>query len=542
MNGNNTSFGAVLGIFTKLSMQQKILIGGGLVVMLVMLGFALTVLNEPNYSPLYTNLSSEDAGKVIEYLNTQKIQYKIDNSQNITVAEDKIYEARIALAGKGVPSSGMIGYEIFDQTTMGMSEFMQKLNFKRALEGEITKTINQLKGVESSRINIVFPEKSIFKDEQKDPTASVALKLRSNNTLSEENISAITHLVSSSVEGLKPEKVTIIDSHGRLLTKEIDENSITASSGKQYEMKGEVEGYLARKAQAIMDKVVGLGNSDVKVNVDLDFTQIEKTMTTIDPEGQVAISEQTIKTDNSGVSKTDSNVVATQNLVTNYELSKTIETVIAGTGNIKRITVAAVINGLEKETKNADGTVKKEYEPRSEDQLNQLKQIISQTIGVDLTRNDQISVVSIPFEAPIAEEEPGSESPFGNTDDIIKLVFILVGVLGAVFILKSLMGKLKSETILIGTVGGGGGYSEDAFNDLAQLNAPSGLSLSQAAGMKQKIQKKKRDLLQVGDIEDEISDEAVRKKMDQEKIINYVSKNPQEAAKLINSWLREDEY
>lgn len=538
MNGNDKTLGSVFGIFNKLSMQQKLLIGGAGVIMLVLLGFVFTAMNEPNYSPLYTNLSSEDASKVIEHLNSQKVPYKIDNSQNITIPEDKIYEMRIALAGKGVPSSGMIGYEIFDQATMGMSEFMQKLNFKRALEGEIAKTIMQLKGVEKARVNIVFPEKSIFKDEQRDPTASVALKLRGGR-LAEENITAITHLVSSSVEGLRPEKVTVIDGQGRLLTKEFEENTITARSGRQYEIKSEVENYLASKAQAILDKVVGIGNSDVKVNVDLDFTQVEKTITAVDPENTVAVSEQTVKTDQTGKTPADSNVASTQNTVTNYELSKTIERVISGTGNIKRITVAAVVDGITKTTGSGEN-VKRDSQPRSQEQIQQLEQIVRQAVGLDNQRNDQISIMSIPFETEEVIEEEKSALPFGNTNDLINLILIAVGVIGAFFIIKNLMSKIRNEKILIGAVG----FNEEAFSDLALSSGEShgALSSGKTNAMKQQIQKKKREMLQVGDIEDEISDEAVKKKLEQEKIVNYVQKNPQEAAKLINSWLREDEY
>lgn len=533
MNENNKTMGAMFGIFNKLSAQQRILIGGIAVVMIVVLGFVFMLVNEPNYSPLYSNLASEDASKVMDFLNAQKIPYKIDNSQNITIPEDKIYETRIALAGKGIPSTGMIGYEIFDQSTMGMSEFMQKLNFKRALEGEIAKTIIQLKGVESARVNIVFPEKSIFKNEQKDPTASVALKLRGGR-LGEENISAITHLVSSSVEGLRPEKVTIIDGSGRLLTKEFEENSITARSGKQYEIKSQIENYLASKAQNILDKVLGMGNSDVKVNVDLDFTQIEKTMTTIDPDNVVAISEQSVKTEQTGKTVADSNVAATQNTVTNYELSKTIERVIGGTGNIKRITVAAVVNESVKPT--GEGEATKTNSPRTVEQIKQLENIIAQSVGIDNQRNDVISIVSIPFESNEVVDFETQASPFGDTNDMINLILIAVGIIGAFFIIKNLMNKIKNERILIGTIG----YSEDTFNDLA--TEQGSISSNKTSAMRQQIQKKKRELIHVGDIEDEISDEAVKKRMEQEKIVNYVQKNPQEAAKLINSWLREDEY
>lgn len=537
MENNNEQMGAIFSIFNKLSMQQRLMIGGIFAIMIVTLAFVFLAVSEPSYSILYSNMSSDDASEVIDYLSTQKIPYKLDAGQTISIPENQIYEARIALAGKGIPSSGFIGYEVFDNNTMGMSEFMQKLNFKRALEGEIAKTIVQMRGIENARVNIVFPEKSIFKEEQKDPTASVALK--TSRTITENNIAAITHLVSSSVEGLSPEKVTIVDSQGRLLTKQFEENLIDAVSGKQYEIKSEVENYLAGKAQTILDKVVGYGNSDVKVNIDLDFTQIETENTTFDPDGQVAISEQSVKTENSGVSNVDSNLVTSENSLTNYELSRSIERVIQGSGGIKRITVAAVINGVEQTSQNDDGTSQTSVQPRAQEQIDQLTQIISQAVGIDNTRNDQVSIVSIPFDSQLSPEPVIEESPLGNMDEMVNLIMMVVGALAAMFVIKQLMSKLKNEKIMIGTFPGG--YSEEAFDDLLPQGEGGGAA-QQIAGMQQKINKKRREMVEIGDIEDEISDEAVMKKLEQEKIVNYVQKNPQEAAKLINSWLRDDEY
>lgn len=538
MENNEQPLGAVFSIFNKLSMQQRMMIGGIFGVMIVMLAIVFMTMSEPSYTILYSNISSDDATKVIDHLNGQKIPYKLDAGQTISVPENKIYEVRIALASKGVPSSGFIGYEVFDNNTMGMSEFMQKLNFKRALEGEIAKTIVQMRGIEHARVNIVFPEKSIFKQEQIDPTASVALK--TSRMISENNISAITHLVSSSVEGLRPEKVTIVDSQGRLLTKQFEENTIDAISGKQYEVKSEVENYLAGKAQAILDKVVGYGNSDVKVNIELDFTQIETENTTFDPDGQVAVSEQSVKSENTGVSSVDSNLVVAENSLTNYELSKSIERVIQGSGGIKRITVAAVINGVEQTTQGQDGTTQTTVQPRSQDQIDQLTLVISQAVGIDNTRSDEISIVSIPFDSQLTDEPVIDESPIGDMDELIKLVMMVIGALAAMFVIKQLMTKLRNEKIMIGTFSGDG-FSEEAFGDLLPQGGEGALS-AQAAGMQQKINKKRREMIEVGDIEDEISDDAVMKKLEQEKIINYVQKNPQEAAKLINSWLRDDEY
>lgn len=539
MDNNKGSLGSVIGIFNKLSMQQRMMLVGIFAISLLLLGFVVFVFNEPTYTTLYSNLASEDASKVIEELTSQKIPYKIEESgTTIKVPKEKVYEVRFSMASKGIPNSGIVGYEIFDKNTMGMSEFMQKLNFKRALEGEIARTIMQQSGIEGARVHIVFPEKSIFKEDKKEPTASVVLKLTSSSQISQNNIIAITNLVASSVEGLAPAKVTVLDTQGRLLSRENDDNSFTAASGKQYEIKSSVESYLAQKAQSLLDNVLGYGNSVVKVNVDLNFKQVDKTMESFDPNSQVAVSEQTMKTENTGLTMSDSNAIFSENTTTNYEISKTIERVIEGAGNIQRVTVAAVINGVAKQVKNGE-TTETVIEPRSREQLQKLEQIVRQAVGIDNSRQDQISLVSIPFETNFVDDTPvEEESTITNIQDWSNFILIFFAIGASFFVLKGLMNRLKNEKIMIGTVN----YSDNSFNDLMP-SLPSGNFNSPPSTIQlQSALSKKKPILQIGDLEDEITDEAMRKKAQHDKIMNYVQKKPSEAAKLINSWLREDEF
>lgn len=537
MDKAKDTYSALLSIFNKLSIQQRLMLGGITAVAIVLLLFIMFAFNEPAYTTLYSNLPSNEASEVVTYLNNQKIGYKLENGgTSISVSKIDVYEVRLALAGKGIPSTGMIGYEIFDKNTIGMSEFMQKINFKRALEGEIARTIIQQDGIENARVHIVTPEKAVFKNEQRDATASVVVKLRSGNTLSQNSILAITNLVASSVEGLDSKSVTIIDNKGRLLSKKSEDSELAINSGKQYEIKSSIENYLAGKAQTILDKIVGYDNSDVKVNVDIDFKQIEKTLETIDPESQVAISEQFSKNTSSGKSLSDSNAVFSESTTTNYELSKTIEHMIEGSGSINRITVAAVINGITKEVE-VNGVTELVNEPRTDEQLQQLELLLRQSVGIDDTRNDVISIVSIPFENNRYEMEESVGGPtMDNIGNYINYLLILLAAGGAIFVLKGLLKKLKEEKIMIGPVGSGGGYVDQSFDALS--NAP----VWEPGSSLQKSKRPKKTIFEMGDIEDEITDEAVMKRMKQDKITNYVGKNPSEAAKLINSWLKEDEY
>jgi len=524
---------AVLNIFNKLTLQQKFVLGGAVGATVLLLGILLVFMNQPSYTALYSNLSQEDASKVIDQLNAQKITYQItDNGATIKVPKDKVYEERITLAGKGIPSSGVVGYEIFDKTTMGMSDFMQKLDYKRALEGELAKSIMEIDDVEGARVHIVVPQKSVFKDEQKPTTAAVVLKLKDNYQLTRGSIAAITNIVSASVEGLQPGKVTLIDTQGKLLSGEEDNDPLASSSSKQYEIKKSVEKYLAQKAQAILDNVVGYGNSMVEVNADLNFDQVEKTMETYDPNSQVAISEQDNKTSNNGKNLGDSTAQVSENTTTNYEINKTIEKVVSSTGNINRLSVAAVINDIPKEVKKGDKTVTV-YEPRQKEQLNKLEQIVKNAVGVDPTRNDQFSMVDIPFETKeIDDEQTVKPSPFDDMNKWANPLLMVLAVAASLFLLKSLMKKLKTEKIVIGSFNAG----EAALDSFVRPELPRTEHVPQISA------RIKKPMLPVGDIEDEISEEAIKKRNQQEKISNYVSKNPVEAAKLINAWLHEDEF
>ncbi len=524
---------AITGLLNQLSLQQKVIIGGSAVLTTILLIVLVTFLNEPTYSPLYSDMTSDDASKVIEYLTSQKTPYKIeDNGKTILVPKDKLYETRLSLAGKGIPTSGTIGYELFDKSQMGMSEFMQKLNYKRSLEGELARTILGITGIDGVRVHIVFPERSIFRDEQKQPTASVVLKFKDNFVLPRASSMAIVNLVASAVEGLSTNSITLIDTKGKLLWKEDDENSISFSSNKQYEIKNSVENYLVQKAQTMLDNILGYGNAMVQVNADLNFDQVEKTMEIYDPEQQVVVSEQTMVSNNAGKSISDTSAQNNQSSTTNYEIGKTVERVVQGSGNITRLSVAAVINDIPKEVQKGDVT-ETVFEPRSPEQIKKLEELIKNAVGLDEDRNDQISIVNLPFQTTQAKDFVEQNTQwFEDADGISNLVLVIIAIAGAIFLLRGLMSKLKNEQIFIGNV-----------NQELALQPAGNVPVLQSKKMPNVLadMKKKKDLLPLGDIEDEISDEAINKKNRQEKISNYVSKNPTEAAKLINAWLHEDE-
>jgi flagellar M-ring protein FliF len=532
---NDSAIPQLLKAFNKFTMQQKIIVGGALIVSIIIFAVLFLFLNEPDYSALYSNLSETDASKVITYLNSQKISYELtDNGKTIKVPKDKLYEVRYSLAEKGIPNSGITGYEIFDETTMGMSEFTQQLNFKRALEGELARTIMQQDGIEGARVMIVLPRNSVFRNDNQPPKASVVVKLSGGYSFSVNKTNAILNLVANSVEGLTPQNVTLIDTQGRLLSKNMDETREGSISSKQYEIKQTVEKYLSNKVQSILDQVIGYANSTVQVNAEFNFDRVEKTMETFDPESQVAISEQNVKNQNSGSTITDSSLESSQSNTTNYEINRTVEKVIQGSGNVKHLSVAVVVNDIRKEIQTSD-VVETVYEPRTPQQIQKLENIIKNAVGIDLERGDRISLVNIQFEnnnmGELEITEPGGTN---SMDKIIDLVLIIAAIVGAIILLKGIMSKIKNEKFIHNAV-----EPERRINQ--QFRVP------QAAPAVNNFQnnisyKRNRELFDPGDLEDEITDEAMIKKSQQDKIGSYVSKNPEDAARLINTWLHEDEF
>jgi len=395
----------------KLSLLQKIVLFGATFAVLFGLIFIIAkTSSKVEFAVLFSQLEPSEAGKIVEKLKEKKIDYKLaDNGTTILVDKTKVYDTRVAVAAEGLPESGVVGYEIFDRTNLGMSEFVQKLNFRRALEGELSKTISSLNGVKKARVHIVIPEKALFEKEQKQPTASVTLQLAGENALSKLNIRGIQNLVAASVEGLSPNNVTVVDHRGKIISEsEIDPNSILGKTQSQHEQQIRVEQYLTNKVQSLLDGVLGPGNSEVRVSADLDFTQIEKTITDFNPEKQVARREQSISNNARTVDSLQypapNRTVEQTNTVAEYEIPQTIERIVNGVGTIKRLTVGALINGTYKIVEK-DGKRQVEYIPRTEDELKKLEEIVKNAVGFDPNRNDQISIVNVPFDTQMPEPE-----------------------------------------------------------------------------------------------------------------------------------------
>lgn len=428
----------------RLRPAQKLTIAVAVVGAIGILATVVAVSSSEPMAVLFRDLDPKDAGAIVEKLKEQAVPYELgEGGTTIRVPESRVYELRLAMAREGLPSNSTVGYEIFDRTNLGMSDFVQKLNHKRALEGELQKTIASFDEVQKVRVMIALPEKALFEKDQKKPTASVLLHLKSGRSLSRLNIEGIQNLVASSVEGLSPADVTIVDQHGQVLSQAPRETSTIAGlTATQYEQQQKVESYLTTRVQSLLDGVLGPGNSVVRISAELDFTQREQTRENYDPDGQVVRSEERIAEARRSQDSLDYPAVNSESnatkVRTNYEISRTVERIVGGVGTIKRISASVLVNGITKVI-DQDGKKVVQYAPRSQEELQKLTQIVRNAIGYDPERNDQVSVVNLPFDTTMLnqpEDEPAFSLPRGN---LVIGIAALIAVLAALWALRRLI-------------------------------------------------------------------------------------------------------
>ncbi len=430
----------------KLTRNQKIIFGSLLVVSVLGIFSLFFISDEKDNKVLFSNLEQTDAAKIVENLKAKGIQYELkDNGSTILVPENTVMDTRLTLASEGLPENSVVGYELFDKTNLGMSEFVQKLNYRRALEGELSKTIVSLDEVKKARVHLVIPEKTLFKADQKMPTSSVTLHLKSGRSIGKISIQGIQNLVSGSVEGMKTEDVVVLDSKGKILSEAaIDENSVAGLTSTQLTQQNRVEEHLTTKVQSLLDGVLGAGNSQVRVSGELDFTRIEQTKTEFDPEKQVTRSEQNISDKNQTADSLSYPYVNMNkdmtNSITNYELSKNVEHIIHDVGAIKRLSIAVMINGVNKVIEK-DGIKTLEYTPRTDEEMNKFNQIVKNAVGFDPSRNDQISVLNIPFDNSDLTDELDQfyAQQWYEKPENQKILFLLFAILVTMLLMFALL-------------------------------------------------------------------------------------------------------
>ena len=383
------------------------------------------------YDVLFSNLRNDDAGPVIAALKEKKIDYRLGSGGTaIEVPAEKVDELRLELAGEGLPRGGGVGFEIFDKPSFGLSEFVQNVNYRRALERELARTIQSLEAVESARVHLALPPQAVFADEKRQPSASVVVRLKAGRALSKNEASAITHLVSSGVEGLEASRVSLIDGNGRMLT---DVGSDAGDTGplpaSQLEAKRAVETSLETTLLSILEPVVGAGKARARATVELDMTRVQRVEEKYDPDNAVVRSEQKSKTKQNGsgtggVPGTASNLptgtpvaaagtaagTEAQTSTVNYEINKSVSTIAEPMGRLAKQSVAIVVDNVMLETTDADGKTSRKSTPRTEEEMRKINDLVRAAVGINDARGDTLIVENIPFEAAPAQGVEAQEA------------------------------------------------------------------------------------------------------------------------------------
>jgi len=380
--------------------------------------------SRPEYSLLFADLAPEDAAAIVQQLKEQKVRYRISgNGTRIDVEKGRARDLRLAMVGQGLPSGGAgKGFELFDEMKLGTTGFVENLNYRRALEAELARTIVRFQEVSQARVHLVIPKPSLYWEKEKKPTASVWVKLRNGASLQRGQVRAIVHLVAGAVEGLKPQNITVVDSYGEILTDTQDQLP-GGFSYAQLKVRREVEKSLENKIVSLLEPLVGPGHVRARVSVNMDFQEVKQQEEDYDPTGKVIRSEQEVLEESSqapstgGIPGTKSNLgqakaqtVNTgtgyrkkQQVTKNYEVSKTVRTVIERPGKIKRISAAVVIDDKVVKKEEA-GEVKYEHTPRSAAEVAKCSEIVKKAIGYDKDRGDTVIVENLSFDRSMAEE------------------------------------------------------------------------------------------------------------------------------------------
>ncbi len=391
----------------RLGANQKVTLVLSVVVFAAVTAGVLAWSGRPDYVLLYSNLAAEDAWSVVESLNKQGVPYKFSqNGSAIHVPSKDVYRLRLSLAASGLPRASEPGYEIFDRKGgFGISDFVQQVNYQRALEGELARTIADLDDVERARVHLTMPKETLFREDAPKTTASVAVALARGKTLGEREIAGITHLVASSVPRLSADDVTIVDASGRILTAPEEEEDVASAAGptrRELETQRRIEDYLARKTQSLLEGALGAGRAIVKVNAELDFRRVEEMRETYDPENVVIRSEE--RAEESG-----DNPQNAERSVTNYEMNRSVQKILGSAGAIKRISVAAFVDGKWALPAGAPKNGAPAYKARAPEEMAKLTALVQTAVGYDAARGDRVELVNVPFERAGAASPAGGE-------------------------------------------------------------------------------------------------------------------------------------
>jgi flagellar M-ring protein FliF len=501
--------------------------------------FVIMRVTTPQMTTLFTDLSLDDSSSIIKDLERQAIPYEIRNEGAvILVPKDKVTRLRMKLAEGGLPKGGGVGYEIFDKSdALGTTSFVQNINHLRALEGELARTIRGIDRIQAARVHLVLPERPLFSRETPEPSASIVVRVR--GSLEQQQIRAIRHLVASSVNGLKPQRVSIVDETGNLLA---DGAATDIDQAVGDERRNAFEKRMRKQVEDIVSSVVGTGRARVQLSADFDYNKITQTSDKFDPEGRVLRSSQT--REESSASAGDSGQVTVNNELpgnqnnngaqardqskkteetNNYEISRTTKTEVTEAGRVNRISVAVLVDGAY--SKNEKGELV--YKERSKEELDRISALVRSAIGFDQKRGDQVEVVNLKFAegpqaAPITEPTGFLGMLQFTKDDIMYVielgVMMLLGLVVLFMVVRPLVKKILASEELAALTNAVTAPPEE----IAKAPGPAGLLPGGTA-----------HLIDVAQVQGQVHAQSVHR------VGELAERNPNETAAIVRQWLSE---
>lgn len=398
------------------SVSRKLTIGAVVACLLAGMAGLLISGHEDPYEYVFVDLSSEDSQAIVEYFKRNGVNDFVVDSKGVKVPKERVLSLRLQLSQEGLPAHGVVGWEKFDKQEFARTEFEQQINRLRAIQGELSRTIMSIDGINAARVHIVLPKQTVFVQEQKEPTSSVYIKTKRGFVIDEKQIRGIQHLVSRAVEGLKPNNISIIDQEGKLLTKIESEDFASKMTKEMLSYKQTVEKELEEKIRSIVGKIVGHEHVDAKVDATVDFTQEEQTTSDVDPDKTAVVSRNTSgeSMQGSGLNPTGipgskSNVPGEQETpsasgnsssnkrdseLVNFEVSKTVSKKLLPVGTLRRLTAAVLVDG--KQEGLGDGA-KVAFEPRSDEEMKKIEELVKRAMGFKDGR-DEVQVHNMMFQ------------------------------------------------------------------------------------------------------------------------------------------------
>lgn len=385
--------------------QRAMLMVTGLIVAAGLFGISRWA-TAPEWVPAFTNQPIETVGQMTDKLQQAGILYKLDHGgTDILVSAGDVARARVTLAKDGLPSAGRPGLELFDQPSWGMTDFTQRINYRRALEGELERTIGKMRGVQAAQVHLALHEQSTFRQADKPSNASVVLRT-GGAAPAQDVVQGIAHLVASSVDGLSSDHVTVLDDSGRLLSTPMDDGSMASLTNSQLATQREVESYLQNKAEGMVGDIVGPGNARVRVTASLNFDKIERQSELVDPEKQATSTEQKYE-----ITPGAQGGAASSNVATSYDNSKVTESFSGAIGNVKRLSVAVLVNDRLVPAPANSRNAKPSYAARTPAEIARIESLVRSAVGADSARGDMVTVVATHLDGADVTSTQDPEKP-----------------------------------------------------------------------------------------------------------------------------------